>query len=105
MLAILAHTSFRSFEESQEDAVNHILKYVQSRDEARNVFKSITLDDSILETSKEGKEKLDKLLDWAEQRTFDIWHDNLAFKPVSLGKKVTSVATLDFNSYNNIRYV
>ena len=104
MLAILAHTSFRSFEESQEDAVNHILKYVQSRDEARNVFKSISLNGKRI-SEKEGKEKLDKLLDWADQRTFDRWHENLAFKPVSLGKKVTSVATLDFNSYNNIRYV
>ena len=104
MLAILAHTSFRSFEESQEDAVNHILKYVQSKDEARNVFKSISLNGKRV-SEEEGKEKLDKLLDWAEQRTFDRWHDNLAFKPISLGRKVTSVATLNFNSYNNTRYV
>ena len=94
MLAILSITSWFSFEEEQEEAIVYLLTFIQSKNEAKNVFKSITLDDTRLENEEEGKAKLHHILDGKEQYLFNRWLGNLPIKPTRLSQKVEAISSV-----------
>ncbi len=99
MLAILSHTSASSWEEDQERAIIKVLGYIQSRSEARRVFKRMTLNGTQLSSHTVGEEMLHDVLDWFNydgEAEYKKWWGSLNETPPNVGKKVVA--------YNQMRY-
>lgn len=95
LLFILSKRSLISKEDWQEEAIMKILEFCQSRKEAKQVFKSITSDNSKLEEAEEGKTILLAILDDTgkyEGRTkFYNWYRDLPAIPLRIGAAVVSM--------------
>ncbi|PLY04673.1 MAG: hypothetical protein C0625_15890 [Arcobacter sp.] len=104
MLAILCVTEYFDDEEEQEKAIIKVLTYIQSKNEARNVFKSISLKGRRIDKS-EGEEKLHDILDWYKydgEKAFKEWWSILPELPPRIDQKVLALNTTILNDYNII---
>ncbi len=110
LISYLAKTSVTRTEETQEQAIINILYFIQSRKEARNVFKSISLTGGKV-SEKLGEKVIHDILDDYKIRTgvlnhgyqgekhFDKWWDNLPEEPKRKGSPIVAFNDVKFNIY------
>lgn len=110
LIAYLATTSVTRTEETQEQAIIKILYFIQSRKEARNVFKSISITGNKV-SQKEGEKVIHDILDdykirtgvinhgYQGEKNFDKWWDNLPEEPKRKGSPIVAFNDTKFNIF------
>ncbi|MCP4969742.1 MAG: hypothetical protein GY932_03980, partial [Arcobacter sp.] len=117
LIAYLAKTSATRTEETQEQAIIKILYFIQSKKEARNVFKFISSTGNKV-SQEEGEKVIHDILDDYKIRTpllnhgyqgekfFDEWWNKLLEEPKRKGSPIVDFTDTKFNIFeeNPISY-